>query len=226
MAKVEADEMGAAAAKLRDVRVKRRADGHLVDPDHERRPRPRDRRHLEPLLVELRAQLGRRARQDPGERVAEIEPGRQPADAAVAGLGPAQIGELAEAKAHALGDQAAIAALQPGTERLRHGPDDAVVVERELVSVGKQAQRREFPGDALGHARVEHAPDVVGDLARHPPADRGRDRSGPAPRLLRCDAVDADDVARLGAEQPPGPSHEERAARRLDRGSGEQRGGK
>jgi hypothetical protein len=160
---VEADEVGAAAADLRQVRMERRADRDVVEADRQQTPPTRQGRHLKPLLVQLGGEANRPLREDAAQRRAQVEAWRQPANPGVAGLRRAQRCELSEALVDVLSQQTLVTVgCQPKAHGVRQRPEDAIVVERQLVAVREQAQRGELPRHPFGHAVVEIAAQEFG----------------------------------------------------------------
>lgn len=227
--------MRAAGADPLPVRGERPADAHLVHADHVRRPGPRAGDRHQSLLVELGLERGdARLLQHRPERRREIEARRHAADPGVARRGIAQRGEPPQHRRDVFGEQASgLRFLEPPSQPVGHRPQDAVVVEVQLVRSRVDAGRRVFPADPFGHSRVgvlgDHRAEPVG---RVEPFDARGHPSAEAPRARHRNRVDADDVARLVPEDPPGapgresqrveafvgdvahrPPHEQRAAR-------------
>jgi hypothetical protein len=125
--------------------MERRADRDVVEADHQQRTPTRQGRHLKPLLVQLGGQADRSLREHALQRLAQVEPWRQAPNPGVAGLRRAQRGELSGALAHVLSQQALVTVgCQPAAHGVRQCPEDAIVVERQLVAVGKRRSGANF----------------------------------------------------------------------------------
>ena len=155
---VEPARSAPAPAHVRDVRVERRADRHLVQ-GYQRGRLAQERGDLQPLFVEFGANADRCAGGSFCQarcRALEVEAGRQAADPAVVRLRPQN-----EANWPYIASRLPRGRNVRGRPRRasggwpRHFPEDAVVVQGQLPAVREAAQRRELPADALGHAVVE-----------------------------------------------------------------------
>src|SRR6185503_19893973 len=80
----------------------------------------------------------------------------------------AERGELPITGADVLGEHqgVGIGVLEPDANRIGEVPEDAVVVEGELVPLGEELERRELPADAFGHAHVEVWPEKAWQIER------------------------------------------------------------
>ncbi|MDB5405652.1 MAG: hypothetical protein JWL84_564 [Rhodospirillales bacterium] len=189
MLHVEADEVRAAAAEVLNMRRRWRADRHVIG-RHDFRPKHRrHRRDLQALFIELGNEANRMGCKNPLQSLAEIEHRRQPANACVPRRGAANFRELSETRRRVGGQEAGSSvAIEPPPYARRHRPDDAVVVEGDLVKRGEKTQRRQFPGDPLGEAIVEvRAQELRCPAIAEVPLHERRHRSGPIAGLRQPD---------------------------------------
>src|SRR5205085_3799474 len=95
-------------------------------------------------------------------RILEWVARREPTHARVARLRATKARELAVQRLGVLRQKALprVGALQPATYPVRQVPHDAIVVERDLPAIWKDAQRSELPRDTFGHTAVKASPNV------------------------------------------------------------------
>src|SRR5207248_9773925 len=149
LARMQAAEMGAAPTQVDSMWWKRRADGHIVDGNDLRAGEHRHSGDLQSLLIELRYQRRTDFLKQSPQRILEWIARRQATHARVARLRATKARELAVQRLSVLRQQALprVRVLQPATYPVRQVPQDAIVVERDLPAIRKDAQRSELPRD-------------------------------------------------------------------------------
>jgi hypothetical protein len=137
------------------------------------------------------------------ERRLPVKPRRETPNAGVVGARWANRVEAAQAAGYVFGEHAAALGSEPLADAVGKLPENAVIIERQLIALLVDARRRQFPAGALAESNIEVCAEQQGQFRERdvPPFDLDGQRPGALPRFFGRKRIDADNVSRLRSEE-------------------------